>query len=190
MFRRRTRKRPPEGGGAAAPSTPASGVATRAVTRLIDANAPRLDEIEPRAWRPTSSAYGANTHGGGKSAHDLPDAATSPAQQLAAPPGRAAQPTPPHSPQDAAQHALPLGMPVSHGASPCGASSCPSGASMMQGGTEPEQRTPACRIELAQQLAAPPGRAPHPSPPHEPHDAAQHASPSARPVAHVGSDAA
>jgi hypothetical protein len=52
------------------------------------------------------------TQGGSDPEQETLAVVMGPAQQALAPPGRAPQPEPPHDPQDAGQHTLPLGMPV------------------------------------------------------------------------------
>jgi len=121
------------------------------------------------------------THGAALSSHESPLEAIGPPQQFSPPPGFAPQLTPPHTPHEAAQQVSPLINPRAH------VGSAGSGGLMTHGAALSSHESPLEAIGPPQQFSPPPGFAPHETPPHTPHEAAQQVSPLINPNEQVGS---
>lgn len=106
-------------------------------------------------------------------------------QHSAPPPGRSAQPVPPHAPQVLGQHLDPLGfvMPHAQRPAPSAEASAQAGAGVGVVGILHETSVAASQVLAAaairpwQHSSAPPGRSAQKLPPHVPHLVEQHAVP-------------
>ena len=121
------------------------------------------------------------THGARLSSHERPLATIGPPQQLDPPPGRAPHPVPPHVPHSDEQQMLFFTIPNSHVGSFSGS------VSMTHGAETSSHERPAAVIGPPQQLDPPPGRDPHPVPPHVPHSGEQQMLSFTIPNSQVGS---